>query len=706
MDNKRIAKWFVPALLCVQAMFTGSTFATLFVTLMVFGLSAAVVYFRYKGLSTDSNLEPPSVSVSTLCLFWLLVVTMVAVWRFGSYGAESINPIAYAFDTASHFCLFAMMILWIRYLSAGHVAMLPLGFFLIMLCVASGGSSQSEAGQTTVAIIAAIAFAIASQMIFSAHYRRVLDCDQVHASSRDRQRTKWMVSAAVIASMMVATTVVARMTNTVLPMAQDLVHTQLSNTLDPVREQIRISSSRYVRGGTIGSIRNHMISSPDTVALTAYASGAPGYLRGTAFDIYSGRQWVRARNLRLPEEYRTEKLETRGVLSTGQSNVKLKGKSTRKLRRFPLLQSQSNGQPATIEIHNDPIRGPVTFTPLGAQWIDTASNGLKVSQHQIIKAGVDYSNPYVCGVSAIPPPEQLGPKQRKLLLFVPASMRETVGPIAAEVCEDAETTMDKADAISSYFQNNFLYTLDTKAEGGFGDPIIGFLKKKHPAHCEFFAAATALMLRSQDVPTRYVTGYVAKDFNVKEKHWLAKNRDAHAWVEAYDDTTQRWFPVESTPGRTYISLAMQDTENIDLSLLNSQSDDDDDDSDSILSRIWGWLTSIRAMDPLNIVISALQVPVLIGLLFILWKRSRASTATADPLDQKCMQMLRKVDRMVRRHGLVRKPNETIHQFAQRVEQYSDDPKVAAIELRFDDIAGWYRDFASARYRGQLPTAFA
>ena len=99
MDNKRIAKWFVPALLCVQAMFTGSTFATLFVTLMVFGLSAAVVYFRYKGLSTDSNLEPPSVSVSTLCLFWLLEVTMVAVWRFGSYGAESINPIAYAFDT-------------------------------------------------------------------------------------------------------------------------------------------------------------------------------------------------------------------------------------------------------------------------------------------------------------------------------------------------------------------------------------------------------------------------------------------------------------------------------------------------------------------------------------------------------------------------------------------------------------------------------
>ena len=79
------------------------------------------------------------------------------------------------------------------------------------------------------------------------------------------------------------------------------------------------------------------------------------------------------------------------------------------------------------------------------------------------------------------------------------------------------------------------------------DMILRFLlsEPKQGAHCEYFATGAALLLRCVGVPTRYVTGYFAHE-DEGPQTILVRQRDAHAWCEAWVDGTG-WVTVEATP---------------------------------------------------------------------------------------------------------------------------------------------------------------
>ena len=65
------------------------------------------------------------------------------------------------------------------------------------------------------------------------------------------------------------------------------------------------------------------------------------------------------------------------------------------------------------------------------------------------------------------------------------------------------------------------------------DPIEDFVANNPRGHCEYFAAALALMLRSQGIPARVVLGYRCDEWNGPGKCYQVRQSDAHAWVEAY-----------------------------------------------------------------------------------------------------------------------------------------------------------------------------
>lgn len=71
-----------------------------------------------------------------------------------------------------------------------------------------------------------------------------------------------------------------------------------------------------------------------------------------------------------------------------------------------------------------------------------------------------------------------------------------------------------------------------------------FLLESRAGHCEYFATATALLLRVAGVPTRYAVGFSPGER--RGDQWLARGRDAHAWCLAYIDG--RWRDVDTTPG--------------------------------------------------------------------------------------------------------------------------------------------------------------
>ena len=117
--------------------------------------------------------------------------------------------------------------------------------------------------------------------------------------------------------------------------------------------------------------------------------------------------------------------------------------------------------------------------------------------------------------------------------------------LARRITKNAPTAPRKIAAITGYLLANHDYSLTFRM--GSGDPVAFFLREKKAAHCEFFAASASLLLRHAGVPSRYVTGYLAHEPGTEPGDTIVRQRDAHAWCEAWVDGTG-WVSVDATPG--------------------------------------------------------------------------------------------------------------------------------------------------------------
>jgi protein-glutamine gamma-glutamyltransferase len=98
-----------------------------------------------------------------------------------------------------------------------------------------------------------------------------------------------------------------------------------------------------------------------------------------------------------------------------------------------------------------------------------------------------------------------------------------------------KTDYDFAKAAEAHFQasGNYSYTLKLDSPRTKGmDPIEQFVSKDRKGHCQFFAAALAMVLRSEGIPTRLVVGYATDEYNALSGQYIARGSHAHAWVEA------------------------------------------------------------------------------------------------------------------------------------------------------------------------------
>jgi transglutaminase-like putative cysteine protease len=104
---------------------------------------------------------------------------------------------------------------------------------------------------------------------------------------------------------------------------------------------------------------------------------------------------------------------------------------------------------------------------------------------------------------------------------------------------------EAATRIQRYLGDNMAYTLDfvgRQAES----PVEDFLFRYKSGHCEYFATAMILMLRSVGIPSRLATGFLGAEFNPLEDYYIVRQSNAHAWVEAYFPETG-WTTLDPTP---------------------------------------------------------------------------------------------------------------------------------------------------------------
>lgn len=120
-----------------------------------------------------------------------------------------------------------------------------------------------------------------------------------------------------------------------------------------------------------------------------------------------------------------------------------------------------------------------------------------------------------------------------------------VRDLAQQIAGPLTSPLDKASAIESYLRLHYGYTLHLPQQTPH-DPIGNFLFVRKQGHCEYFASAMAVMLRSIGIPSRLVNGFSGGEFNDLTSQYVIRESDAHSWVEAYI-SGQGWLEFDPTP---------------------------------------------------------------------------------------------------------------------------------------------------------------
>ena len=165
-----------------------------------------------------------------------------------------------------------------------------------------------------------------------------------------------------------------------------------------------------------------------------------------------------------------------------------------------------------------------------------------------------------------PAPEQLRAEQAMLpanntpnlrrpveeYLQLPAGLDTRVGSLAVMVASQARArnAYDAARAVEAHLNSNaygggYRYSLEMRAQGP--DPLSDFLFNVRAGHCEYFATAMAVMLRTLGVPARVVNGFQSGEYNAAADAYIVRQADAHSWVEVYFPEADAWVTFDPTP---------------------------------------------------------------------------------------------------------------------------------------------------------------
>ncbi|MEK6285374.1 MAG: DUF3488 and transglutaminase-like domain-containing protein [Acidobacteriota bacterium] len=269
--------------------------------------------------------------------------------------------------------------------------------------------------------------------------------------------------------------------------------------------------------------------------------------RGVAFDDYDGRMWSVT-----PEPGRQASVNQGGI-----SDGEIVGKDGQFWYRHP-LKGRPSSQPALIQQRFvlEPLDSPALFAaqkalafqgPLATLSRDKYTNALSAAG---LKGRIGYA---ITSDISVPTDQELradapaaSPDDiKRLYMLPPRKLDSRIFELAHDIARNAPTPYDKARAIETYLKTNFRYTLDLKT--GEDDPLVEFLFATREGHCEYFATAMAIMLRTLDIPARIVNGFQMGEYNSLNDMYTVRESDAHSWVEAYFPHSDAWIEFDPTP---------------------------------------------------------------------------------------------------------------------------------------------------------------
>jgi transglutaminase-like putative cysteine protease len=134
-------------------------------------------------------------------------------------------------------------------------------------------------------------------------------------------------------------------------------------------------------------------------------------------------------------------------------------------------------------------------------------------------------------------------------LELPASTTAETIELADLLAAGHRSTYDVIRAYEDWMSRNIEYDLDAPLPDAGDDAVHDLLFDSRRGFCEQIASSLTVMLRSQGVPARLVTGYLPGTRDRIAGVFEVRASDAHAWVEAWFPETgwQAFDPTASVP---------------------------------------------------------------------------------------------------------------------------------------------------------------
>lgn len=459
-------------------------------------------------------------------------------------------------------------------------------------------------------------------------------------------------------------------TSTFLRGHQEELERWLTNYL--IETDLALQRQGFSGTGGIRDISQTRMDNQNAISLRISSPVRPGYLRGQAFSRFNSDRWY--------NPHPVQEFIPAPRLWDGDSRAE--PRRAYHLSPMPLDQSQ------TMVIWNSESRvNRYLFLPRQTAAIITTAPSLSIQSPEIIlNAGEEGVGAY----QVILDPSLRSQDQDSL--NEDSTLPRDLPPVVSERAKELFTPLrgdgERIQAVQAYFRGNYRYNLNANVPPD-RDKLEFFLTEGREGNCEFFATATALLLRQAGIPARYVTGFVVSDQNAVDNLWLARHKDAHAWVEAYDRDRRDWVIVESTPADgvptpheiprwQQWNEAAQQIWSLAVDYVQS-------------GHVWGWLLRNWSRVP-----AVLLVLWLLRYLWRLRRRRQEVRAQSIPLYSTAAGLVDErmaLDRRLARCGWRRAPGETLLRFAQRIESQRTLSTAA-------ELAEWYRRYSDLRFRSR------
>ncbi len=136
---------------------------------------------------------------------------------------------------------------------------------------------------------------------------------------------------------------------------------------------------------------------------------------------------------------------------------------------------------------------------------------------------------------------------RKRNTTLPDTVTERTRQFAQALTDGLTNDYDRVIAVRDALRELYPYTLVMPRLPEGEDFVDWFLFENRSGYCTSYASAMTVLLRTLNIPARYVEGYVLPEKGEDEDIYRVTNRFAHAWVEVYFEGFG-WLSFEPTPG--------------------------------------------------------------------------------------------------------------------------------------------------------------